>query len=91
MSYDIRWSRRALRDLETIRAYIANDSPRAAERVAAELGMLADSLSEMPNRGRRLDTAADVRELISGKYVLRYCITEQIVLIVRLKHSAQSG
>jgi len=47
MSFTVEWSRRALRDLHAIHAYIAADSPRAAQRTAAEL---ADSLAEMPGR-----------------------------------------
>jgi plasmid stabilization system protein ParE len=89
MSFTVEWSRRAARDLHAIHAYVAAESPRAAQRLAAELGVLADSLSEMPGRGRRVE--GDVRELVAGRYLLRYRVTGDQVVIVRLKHSAQSS
>jgi len=89
MSYLIVWSPIAIDNLEAIFAYIAQDSPDAARRVAAELEILADSLSEMPSRGRRV--GVDIRELVAGNYLLRYRIEDQAVVIVRLKHAAQRG
>jgi toxin ParE1/3/4 len=89
MSYLIVWSPIAIDNLEGVFAYIAQDSPNAARRVAAELLMLADSLSEMPGRGRRV--GVEVRELVAGNYRLRYRIEDQAVVIVRLKHAAQRG
>jgi len=74
-----------------IHAFIAADAPRAAQRVAAELEALADSLYEMPARGRRLGPDLNVRELVAGRYLIRYRVVGRTVLIVRLKHSAQSG
>jgi plasmid stabilization system protein ParE len=35
MSYTVKWSRRAVADLEAVRAYIAQESPRAADRSRA--------------------------------------------------------
>jgi plasmid stabilization system protein ParE len=89
MTYTIEWSRRAVRDLRAIHAYIATESPRAAQRLATELEMLANSLAEMPGRGRRVQ--ADIRELVAGRYLLRYRVAGDQVVIVRLKHSAQAS
>ncbi|HZZ66729.1 MAG TPA: type II toxin-antitoxin system RelE/ParE family toxin [Phenylobacterium sp.] len=88
MSYVIVWSPLALEDLRSIQGYIATDSPRSALRVAAELEMLAGNLSEMPGRGRLV--SPDIRELVAGRYLLRYRIDGEAVIIVRLTHSAQS-
>jgi toxin ParE1/3/4 len=89
MSYAVEWSRRAGRDMRALRAYISVDSPGAAVRLATELGILADSLAEMPNRGRRDVSDPTVRELVFGRYVLRYRVVGETVLIVRVKHTAQ--
>ena len=75
--------------MRAVRAYIQIDSPVAAGRLAAELEILADSLMEMPNRGRRDVSNPGVRELVFGRYVLRYRVVGETVLIVRVKHSAQ--
>jgi plasmid stabilization system protein ParE len=63
--------------------------PGAAQRLATELEVLADSLAEMPGRGRRVE--GDARELVAGRYLLRYRVAGDQVVIVRVKHSAQSG
>lgn len=88
MSYTIVWSPLALQNLETIHAYIAIDAPQAAQRVAVELELLGDSLSEMPGRGRLV--GAGTRELVAGRYLLRYRVEGRVVVVVRLKHSAQA-
>lgn len=46
------FSRRALRDLVKIRAYIAEDNPRAASRMAVEIIAACDRLEYFPERGR---------------------------------------
>jgi toxin ParE1/3/4 len=89
MSYTVEWSRRAARDMRALRAFISIDSQAAAARLATELEILADSLVEMPNRGRRAVSDPAVRELTFGRYVLRYRVEGEAVLIVRVKHAAQ--
>jgi toxin ParE1/3/4 len=46
------FSRRALRDLAAIRAYIADDNPAAASRMAVEIVATCDRLEQFPERGR---------------------------------------
>jgi plasmid stabilization system protein ParE len=78
-----------MRDLYAIRDHIAADSPRAAEAIADKLLVLADSLAEMPNRGRTVAGASRSRELVLGRYLLRYVVAREKVLIVRVRRSAQ--
>ena len=49
----VKFTPRALRDLERICHYIATDSPAAATRVSAAIWTLAGMLSEQPDVGRR--------------------------------------
>jgi plasmid stabilization system protein ParE len=48
----ILWSPQALSDLESIRDYIAHDSPRYAELVLRRLVAAVDRLEEFPKSGR---------------------------------------
>ena len=56
--------------------------------MAGKLQSMADSLVEMPHRGRSVAGASQARELVLGRYLLRYRVVGEVVLIVRVKHSA---
>jgi addiction module RelE/StbE family toxin len=48
----IRWTKRALRRLDDIGAYIENDNPDAAARVVARIVTAVDMLGDLPATGR---------------------------------------
>ena len=84
------WSRRALVDLATIRTYIDQFSPLAAQRMTARLRTAAASLHAYPERGRLAGNGA--RELtIVPPYVIRYRTAGNEVLILRIKHGARAA
>ena len=83
------WSRRALSDLLSIRAYIGRLNPLAARRMTARLQAAASGLDEHSERGR--PAGSGMRELtVVPPYVIRYQVTEGTVLILRIKHGAQA-
>ena len=47
------WRERALSDVARIVRHVARDSPSAAARIAQELIIAGDSLSDFPRRGNR--------------------------------------
>jgi plasmid stabilization system protein ParE len=78
---------RATRELETIRAYISEVNPHAAQRLTLRLLEAADRLSEFPDRFRASGSA---RELVVVRpYVIRYRVRADHVLILRVRHGAQ--
>ncbi len=82
------WSRAAREDVRRIRDYIRQFNPLAANRVAASLIEAADSLAELPERGRQIRTGR--RELVAvWPYVIRYRINDLTVMIVRVRHGRQ--
>jgi plasmid stabilization system protein ParE len=82
------WTRGALADLRTIRAYIAQFSPGAAERLARRLASAAQSLERTPDRGRPAGRGR--RELaIIPPYLIRYIHTDARVFIVEIRHGAR--
>lgn len=90
MTHRIEWSPDAQADLINIRAFIAAENPRAAKAVAAKLMTMADSLAELPHRGRPVADASQARELVViSTYAIRYRVVGDAVLIVRLKHTRQ--
>jgi toxin ParE1/3/4 len=48
----IRWTKRAIRSLTSIHAYISRDSPAAAAQVAAAVVDATDQLEQFPQSGR---------------------------------------
>ena len=82
------WSPRALADIDSIRDYIGQSSPLAAQRMAIRLLQAGDSLDLFPRRGR--PAARGMRELtVIYPYIIRYRVVGERVDIVRIKHGAQ--
>lgn len=83
-----RWTRRALRRLDEIAAYIAQDNPTRATSFVRELREKVDLLAEHPlgKPGRIYGT----RELVLHKhYIAIYRVKGDEVQILTLLHAAQ--
>lgn len=84
------WTEAALRDLASIRAYIAGDNPRAAERqlqlIFAAIRNL-EQFSELGRAGRLPGT----RELVVSRtpYLAAYRVHGDAVEILRVLHGRQ--
>ncbi|HXS72734.1 MAG TPA: type II toxin-antitoxin system RelE/ParE family toxin [Rhodanobacteraceae bacterium] len=85
------WSAEAAQCLRDIVAYIAQDSPAAARKVAAKLLMRSRQLAEPPLLGRCMSEYPDedLRELLERPYRLIYRVTSDGIEIVTLKHYRQ--
>ncbi|MBS0362916.1 MAG: type II toxin-antitoxin system RelE/ParE family toxin [Proteobacteria bacterium] len=85
---DIVWSLRARRDLESIRAYIGQFAPLAAQRFALKLVAAVESLAQQPERGRQRHR--QVRELVIIRpYIVRYRLEDGRVVVLRIRHGAR--
>lgn len=86
----IRWTKRAIRRLVSIHAYISNDSPASAARVAAGILDTAVQLQQFPQIGRpgRID---GTRELVVSElpFVIPYRIAEDAILILSVIHTSR--
>jgi addiction module RelE/StbE family toxin len=80
----ILWSPQALSDLESIRDYIAHDSPRYAELVLRRLVAAVDRLETFPESGRVVPErdAGDLREIIVRPYRIVYRLRPGVAEIV---------
>jgi plasmid stabilization system protein ParE len=84
------FSHSALRDLTRLRDFIAEKDPTAAERISKRLRVAIERLSAAPRIGRPLeDFRGEVRELITGSYVVHYRISGELVYIVRVWHGRE--
>lgn len=87
-------SPRALLDLKEIVRYISMDNPQAAHRFGEKLVCAAESLAQMPERGRIVPELDDgiTREIVVYPYriVYRYNKDENTVGIARFWHGART-
>lgn len=77
------WSPQALLDLESIRDYIARDSPRYAELVLRRLVVAVERLGSFPESGRIVPerNTEDLREIIVRPYRIVYRLRPGVVEI----------
>lgn len=84
------FSRAAVHDLVRLRDFIAQHSPEAAQRVAQRLGGAIQGMMDTPQMGRPVaDMSGEIRELIFGKYVVRYEVRQQSLYILRIWHGKE--
>ena len=86
----IRWSPTAVSGLESIREYIAQDSPTAARKVANRIKESVNRLSNFPLSGR-VRRVPGTRELVipGTSYITAYTIQGDEVQIASVLHGRQ--
>ena len=83
------YSREAVADLVRLRAFIAENNPAAAARVAEELIARIENLRVFPDMGKPVPQAPEpnvVRDMIFGNYIVRYSVHREALVILRLWH-----
>jgi toxin ParE1/3/4 len=77
------WSPQALNDLESIQAYIAEDSPAFADLVVRRIVAAVERLHDFPESGRIVPErhTHDIREVIVSPYRIVYRVRPQLVEI----------
>jgi toxin ParE1/3/4 len=84
------WLDEAVADLVAIRDYVTNDSPDAAQEVAARIIAAAQLLADYPAAGRP-GRVPNTRELsITGTpYFIPYAVRSDRIEILRVLHGAR--
>ena len=84
------WSPRATEHLAHLRAYIARDNPKAANRIAGTLLEAAERLAELPNLGRP-GRVAGTRELVvpGTPYVIPFRLRGDRLEVIAVFHGRQ--
>ncbi|MBN1360412.1 MAG: type II toxin-antitoxin system RelE/ParE family toxin [Sedimentisphaerales bacterium] len=85
------WTEPAVADLAAIRDYIRRDSEFYASRFVNRLFDAAESLVELPARGRPVPEAddPDIRELLYQGYRIMYRVEKERVVILAIVHGAR--
>ncbi len=85
-----RFSERAIRNLTSIRDYIAKDSPEAASRVVGAIVEAALRLEQFPLSGRA-GRIEGTRELVVPglPYIIPYRVADDAILISSVIHTSR--
>ena len=77
------WSPQAIRDVESIRAFIAEDSPAYANLIARRIVLAVERLHSFPESGRIVPERQDpdIREVVLAPYRIVYRLRAGIVEI----------
>jgi plasmid stabilization system protein ParE len=83
----------AIEDLFRLDASLRTKNPKAADAVSQRLDDALSQLERFPRLGRPLDDHPPFREFVApfsaGGYVIRYRITGDEVVVVRVWHSRE--
>ena len=90
MTLPVLRTRQAEEDLLQIWLYIAEDSPKAADRLLDQFEKKCALLAASPLIGTPCpELARDLRFLIFANYVLFYCADRDCVTVIRVLHGAR--
>nr|WP_281419295.1 type II toxin-antitoxin system RelE/ParE family toxin [Marinobacterium ramblicola] len=82
----------AIDDLMRLREFIAVHNPSAAARIATELVGKIELLPDFPAMGTPVERAPvpdSVRDMVFGKYVVRYSVHSSAIIVLRVWHGLE--
>ena len=89
---NLRFSPEAIDDLVRLRAFVEEENPTAAQRVAKELLLGLEKLKVFPEIGLKVERALKprrIRDLFIGKYTVRYLVGEEEIVVLRIWHGKE--
>ena len=87
----LQFSNVAVEDLVRLKEFIAQHNPEAAKKVAKRLRGAIQGLIKTPQIGRPVtDIPGEIRELVFGKYIIRYEVRQNILYILRVWHGKEN-
>ncbi|NCC06246.1 MAG: type II toxin-antitoxin system RelE/ParE family toxin [Proteobacteria bacterium] len=85
-----RWTKLAIRDLDSVLEYIAADDAESAQRVAQAIRSASERLDQFPQMGRNGAEMSTKELVVPGlPYILIYRQQGPAIQILRLLHSRQ--
>lgn len=88
------YSQNAIDDLKRLREFISVHNPTVAGRIAAELIAKIKLLLEFPKLGTPVQLAPvpdAIRDMVFGKYIVRYSLHANTIIILRVWHTLEDG
>jgi addiction module RelE/StbE family toxin len=93
--FKVLWAGSAVQDLESIIAYIAEDSPANAKKILSKINKIVSDLYHSPHRGRFVPELQSqgillYRELVVAPWRVMYRVSENTVLVLSVFDSRQN-
>ena len=84
----LRYTERAIADLEAIQAHVARHNPRAAAMLGKRIRTALDLLADFPGLGRKRDDEVRALPIVTHPYVVYYSLDERAgeVIILHVRH-----
>jgi toxin ParE1/3/4 len=86
------YTHNAIKDLQRLYGFIANENPIAAAEVSARLRQAIKRLIDFPMLGREIKSGGktvSLRDLVTGKYIIRYAFLKHEIHILRIWHGKE--
>lgn len=86
------YTEEAVADLKRLREFVAVHNPSAAARIASELVNKIELLPDFPKMGAPVEMAPEpesIRDIVFGKYIVRYSVHSTTIIILRLWHTLE--
>ncbi len=89
---NVHWTDTALRHLDAISRYIAQDSPAYAKRMVDRLTRRSQQIAEFPLSGRMVPEyeMTQIREVVEGPYRIIYYIKPNQLDVLAVIHGARN-
>lgn len=84
----VRWTRTALRDLQSLHGYIRRDNPGAADAYTERILAAIDLLPMHPGMGRP-GRVKGTRELVVAPYIVVYRVHKETIGLAAIIHAAR--
>ncbi len=86
----VRWTRKALANLDSAVDFIASDKPTAATDVALKIWDTSKLIAEQPGLGRPGRVSGTREFVIPGlPYILPYSVKDGAIFILRVMHTSE--
>ncbi len=86
---ELRWTRKALENLDQIASYIAQDNPTRASSFIGEIKEKTELLVTFPALGRPGRVPGTRELVVHENYVVPYRVKDGTVQIIRVQHVAR--
>lgn len=83
------WSKSALGDLQRISDFYERFDPELAVRILSFIQQAIELPRIFPLAGRKVPRIKDVFEIVSGDFIVRYELTQEGLLVLRVWHGKE--
>ena len=88
---EVKWTKNALDEIDSIAEYISNDSPKYADFLVKQIYEMIDHLNQFPKIGRIVPETnnSNIREILFRNYRIIYLIKKEHLEIISIFHGSR--